>query len=80
VHIKLGLAYKILKLPLKTYEHWKLAKELNSQEKTLSFSQSRTVQLFLEEYSFFQKISGEAEIQVQKIITQNFTPTQNDYN
>jgi len=36
VHYYIGFAYKILRMPLKTYECWNKAQKLNKGDRTLS--------------------------------------------
>ena len=53
MHYYIGFAYKILRMPLKTYECWNKAQKLNKGDRTLSRYQQKQVDLFQNEYLLF---------------------------
>ena len=54
VQFYIGFAYKILRMPLKTYENWSKAQKLNQANRTLSPYKSNQIKLFLNEYVLFK--------------------------
>ena len=60
VNFYIGFAYKILNMPLKTFEFWKKADERGQKEKTLSNRQQQQVQRFQSEFSLFSLIGDKA--------------------
>lgn len=60
VNFYIGFAYKILNMPLKTFDFWKKADERGVKDKTLSTRQQQQVKLFQSEFSLFSMIGDKA--------------------
>ena len=61
VHMIIGQAYKLLRMPFKTFEEWKFAIELHKDTKSLAPKRVRLITVFLDEIEFFSRLVAEAQ-------------------
>ena len=69
INFYIGLAYKMLLMPLKTYQFWIKAQNINQTELNkigLRIPQMRQIKVFLDEFVFFTRICEIADNLVEE--------------
>lgn len=67
IQLLIGQAYRLLNMPLKTYEHWLLAQE-SMFTGCINQGKKKKLDMFLDEYLFFTRIRGVADNEVDKVL------------
>ena len=70
VNLLIGQAFKILRMPLKTYSYWKAANEQNQKLLVLPPKDVRQLSQFLDEYHLFTRLTLYADKEIKAAIEQ----------